>query len=138
MGGGTFNYRAFANAVTARKATGTPAFARTVTSGIAKDLDMSGVNYRESRDSVEHPISTPIVVALDGTGSMGDSARVAQEKLGSLMTLLQGRRYVEGPQLAFIGVGDVVSDCTPFQMSQFESDNRADVRTNRAMYMPSP
>ena len=88
-----------------------------------KDLDPKNISVRESRDSLVNPITTPIFVSLDVTGSMGILARqIATKGLGQCFEELLSRRPVEGPQFAFAGVGDVYCDFAPFQMSQFESD----------------
>jgi len=82
----------------------------------------------ESRDSVDHPNSTPIIVGLDQTGSMGGIPRVVQQKLSELFNLLLLRGYVEDPQIAISAYGDCYCDPirTTVQFSQFESDNRID------------
>lgn len=82
----------------------------------------------ESRDSVDHPNSTPIVVGLDQTGSMGNIPYVVQKKLEGLLSLLALRGYAEDPQLAIAAYGDCKADPirSTVQFSQFESDNRID------------
>lgn len=82
----------------------------------------------ESRDSVDHPNSVPILVGLDQTGSMGSIPRTVQKKLSGLLNLLLLRGYVEDPQLAIAAYGDCYTDPirTTVQFSQFESDNRID------------
>jgi hypothetical protein len=85
-----------------------------------------GQIMRESRDSDEHPTSTPIAVIFDETGSMGQFPRQIQKELPALFEMLQLKGYVEHPQILFGGVGDAFSDRVPLQLGQFESDNRMD------------
>jgi hypothetical protein len=89
-------------------------------------LDPFGVGMRESRDSAEHPNSTPIAVLFDVTGSMGSVPRIMQAKLGQLHGLLQRKGYLQDPQIMFGGIGDADTDRVPLQIGQFESDNRMD------------
>ena len=80
---------------------------------------------RESRDSAANPLSTPIVVGLDVTGSMGVIAdAMAREGLGTLMEEILARRPVSDPHVAFLGVGDALCDQAPLQATQFEADIR--------------
>ncbi len=90
-------------------------------------LDPKGVKVRESRDSDEHPTTTPIVVMLDVTGSMHAVITALHAKLPELYGLLLRKGYVEHPQIMFGGIGDATCDRVPLQVGQFESDNRADV-----------
>lgn len=91
--------------------------------GLHADLDPKNILVRESRDSTVNPITTPVFVNLDVTGSMGILARqIATKGLGLIFEELLSRRPVEGPQFAFGGIGDVKCDAVPFQVSQFESD----------------
>lgn len=86
-------------------------------------LDPLGVKLRESRDSAENPESTPIIVALDVTGSMGMIADViARSGLGTLFESVFDRKIVPGPHVMFMGVGDANCDRAPLQVSQFEAD----------------
>ncbi len=80
-----------------------------------------GVKVRECRDSAEHPKTTPIVLALDVTGSMGEiPARLARDELPHLMkTLLD--HGVPDPQVLFMAVGDAFHDQAPLQVGQFEA-----------------
>jgi hypothetical protein len=80
---------------------------------------------RESRDSVDNPESTAIVVALDVTGSMQTIPEyMVREGLPALFGNIYDRKPVADPQVMFMGVGDVVYDRAPLQVSQFEADIR--------------
>lgn len=93
--------------------------------GMNANLNPYGVKVRESRDSVNNPKSTPIIVALDVTGSMGMIAdNIARGGLGVLFTGLLDRKPVSDPHLMFMGVGDANFDSAPLQVSQFEADAR--------------
>ncbi|MGX4657458.1 hypothetical protein ACWCHM_27630 [Micromonospora sp. SCSIO 07396] len=81
---------------------------------------------RESRDSAEHPQSTPIAVLFDVTGSMGHVPRTLQAKLPQLLGLLLRQGYARDPQVLFGAIGDATCDRVPLQVGQFESDNRMD------------
>lgn len=123
MGGGTFDagaYRAFTS-TTAGKTTDQIYTSRS----IHKDLNPHGVKVRESRDSVDNPNSTPLIVALDVTGSMGILADViAREGLGTLFTGILERKPISDPHVMFMAVGDANCDRAPLQVSQFEADKR--------------
>src|SRR5713101_1766112 len=123
MGSGHFDasaYRAF-SATTKGKTTDDIYAARTIN----KNLDPKGVKIRESRDSADNPQATPIIVAIDVTGSMGIIADVlAREGLGTLFNELIDRKPVTDPHLMFMAVGDANCDAAPLQVSQFEADNR--------------
>lgn len=123
MGHGTFDagaYRAFASSTTG-KTTDEIYSSRS----IHKNLDPKGVKLRESRDSVDNPKSTPIIVALDVTGSMGIIADVlARDGLGTLFRELLDVKPVTDPHLMFMAIGDANYDSAPLQVSQFEADNR--------------
>lgn len=93
--------------------------------GLAPEFDPARVAVRESRDSAENPRATPIVVALDVTGSMGHLAeQLVREGVADLMgELLDGGR-VPDPHLMVMGVGDAWCDAAPLQATQFEADLR--------------
>lgn len=123
MGSGTFDpsaYRAYARTTTG-KSTDEIYSARS----IDKNLDPKGVKLRESRDSKDNPNSTPIIIALDVTGSMGIIAdTLARDGLGVLMKEILDNKPVTDPHIMFMAVGDVHCDSAPLQVSQFEADNR--------------
>lgn len=123
MGGGTFDakaYRAF-TASTVGKSTDEIYSSRT----LHKDLNPLGVRVRESRDSADNPQSTPVIVALDVTGSMGMIADViARQGLGTLFTAILDRKPITNPHVMFMGIGDANCDQAPLQVSQFEADKR--------------
>lgn len=96
------------------------------TKGKAKsELDPKNIAIRESRDSIDNPNSTAIIVALDVTGSMGTIAEnIAKSGLGTLFGEILDRKPVTDPHLMFMAVGDANCDRSPLQVSQFEADNR--------------
>lgn len=82
------------------------------------------INKREAMDSEDHPNSTPIILGLDTTGSMGYlSAEIAKNGLNETMMKLYSTKPIEDPQIMFAAIGDV-SDQAPLQVTQFESDIR--------------
>lgn len=123
MGSGTFNpsaYRAYAS-TTKGKSTDEIYASRS----IAKELNPYGVKIRESRDSADNPNSTPIIVAIDVTGSMGMIAdALARKGLGTLFTELLEGKTASNPHVMFMAIGDANCDEAPLQVSQFEADNR--------------
>lgn len=123
MGSGTFDagaYRAY-SATTKGKSVDEIYTAR----NINKNLNPKGVKIRESRDSADNPNSTPVIVAIDVTGSMGIIADVlAREGLGTLFQEILDRKPITDPHMMFMAVGDANYDSAPLQVSQFEADNR--------------
>lgn len=84
--------------------------------------EMLSVGVRECRDSEEHPQSTPIIIALDVTGSMLDIPhKMITEQLPFIMGKIQ-QMGIPDPQLLFMAVGDHEWDRYPIQIGQFESD----------------
>jgi hypothetical protein len=134
MGNGAWNDNTYRAAATFRRARGIDDFGYSAELfdrprdqwRADRTMDPFGVPVRESRDSAEHPNSTPIAVLFDVTGSMGRVPRIMQTKLGQLHGLLQRGGYVPDPQIMFGGIGDAQSDRVPLQVGQFESDNRMD------------
>ncbi|HWS32331.1 MAG TPA: hypothetical protein VN408_06265 [Actinoplanes sp.] len=133
MGSGHWSTDVYTAAANYRAATGASAFAysdggaRTVHA----DLNPDGVFMRESRDSDEHPFSTPITVLFDVTGSMGGVPRTLQTKLPQLLGLLTRKGYAVDPQIMFGAIGDATCDRAPLQIGQFESDNRMDAQLEK-------
>lgn len=123
MGSGSFNpaaYRSFTTA-SAHKSTDDIYTSRTIHS----DLNPRGVLIRESRDSADNPNSTPIIVGIDVTGSMGMLADViARKGLGTLFTEILESKPITDPHVMFMAIGDANCDSAPLQVSQFEADNR--------------
>lgn len=88
------------------------------------ELNPFGVT-RESCDSVDNPNSTPIIIGLDVTGSMGMIAdNIAKTGLEKLATEIYNRKPVSDPHIMFMGIGDVKYDSAPLQVTQFEADIR--------------
>ena len=135
MGGGTWSARTYSTVTTSKIDSGTT-FAYTADAKSSgryvahDDLKILDENMqpvtRESRDSDEHPESTPIVIGFDVTGSMGGNPAILQRELKGLFGMLVRKDVVSDPQVAIGAYGDTVWDRVPVQLSQFESDNRID------------
>ena len=89
-------------------------------------LDPAKILIRESCDSEANPNSTPLIMALDVTGSMGEYAElIAKECLPELMGQIIESSPVQDPHLMFMGLDDVHANSrAPLQVSQFEADIR--------------
>lgn len=77
---------------------------------------------RECCDTDEHPNTIPVILALDVTGSMGQTAVEVAKKLNVIMTKLY--EEVTDVEFMIMGIGDLACDDVPIQASQFESDIR--------------
>lgn len=86
-------------------------------------LDPKNV-MRECCDSEEHPNTLPVILALDVTGSMGDSAVRVAQKLNEIITDIYADGSIKDVQFCVMGIGDLSCDDAPIQISQFESDIR--------------
>lgn len=90
---------------------------------INTEMSPHGVTLRESRDSIEHPNSIPIILALDVTGSMGSIPHfLVREGLPHMMDVII-KNGVADPQVLFLGIGDHECDRAPLQVGQFESSD---------------
>ncbi len=97
-------------------------------------LDPKGVKIRESRDSAAHPITVPIIIVNDLTGSMQEVPKVLQKEEPKLMGLFlndkaSGKKYLgDGyPAIMIAGVDDYFARMYGYdgqgalQIGQFES-----------------
>jgi hypothetical protein len=90
-----------------------------------KEFNPVNIECREACETSDKPQITPIIVALDVTGSMGKIPHeLIKEGLGTLMEEIQKRGSIPNPQLMFMAIGDVEYDQHPLQVTQFESDIR--------------
>ncbi len=90
--------------------------------GMDPDLDPSKIKFRESRDSAANPNSTPIILAVDETGSMGILAeRIIKTGLGTIMKAIYDKKPVSDPHIMCMGLGDAYCDEAPLQVTQFEA-----------------
>ncbi len=89
------------------------------------EFDPKNIKMRESRDSADHPSSTPVALALDVTGSMGKIPHeLVSNGLNTTVTEILNRKPVSDPQIMIMAIGDAKTDRCPLQVSQYESDIR--------------
>lgn len=131
MGGGRFSEESYVRSTSVRRSSGVSDFAYTETaSQVHETLNPHRIRTKpfgllESRDSVEHPESTPVIITFDVTGSNYNNAKVAQQKLPELMAKLAA--VVDNPQVAVWANDDIYSvGPNAIQLGEFESDNRID------------
>lgn len=92
--------------------------------GMKSELDPKGITMRESKDSLENPESNAIIIGLDVTGSMGIVLDAMVRGLGTLMEEIYDRKPVSDPHVMCMGIGDMMCDSAPLQVTQFEADIR--------------
>ncbi|MBP5260779.1 MAG: hypothetical protein J6Z43_01480 [Clostridiales bacterium] len=87
--------------------------------------DSRNVALRESRDPSFDKHSTPVIIGFDVTASMGYLAKtLATETLNEVVNECYGGFHLSCPQVMLAAIGDVKSDKTPLQVTQFEADIR--------------
>jgi hypothetical protein len=88
------------------------------------DFDPSKIKkVRESCETAEKPKVTPIIIALDVTGSMGKIPEaLIKGGLGNLMASILARTSIPNPHVMFMAIGDVNCDSAPLQVTQFEAN----------------
>ena len=86
-------------------------------------MNPKGIVSRESRDSVEHPNSVAIIIALDVTGSMLNvPAEMIKNGLPTIMSNII-EKGTPDPQVLFVAIGDHECDRAPLQVGQFETSD---------------
>ena len=97
--------------------------------------EMVDVGIRESRDTEEHPFTTPIIIAFDVTGSMSKRPEeMIKDQFPKLMDKLL-QLGVKDPQLLFLAIGDHECDNYPLQAGQFESDTEKILDSIQSLYL---
>lgn len=131
MGTGSWTKDAFVNYTCATKGVGLDDFAISTLSAqevykvqsLQKELNPYGI-MRECCENEEHPHTLPVILALDCTGSMGQSAVKVAQQLNTIMTDIYNADTGYDVEFCVMGIGDLSCDRAPIQMSQFESDVR--------------
>lgn len=76
--------------------------------------------------TLECSAKTGIVIALDVTGSMGDSVKLLYDKLPMLWGQIEQQGYLKDFSISFAAVGDCNSDAAPFQVCDFAEGKKLD------------
>jgi len=122
--------------------TSTDSFAHLSRAQVFSSLAMKdGVNpakfdARECMLSAANPHPTPIILASDVTGSMGELAeQIVRTGLGEIMQRVYDLKPVSDPQVLCAAIGDIRSDEAPFQATQFEASGTALVEQIRELWL---
>lgn len=92
-------------------------------SAIFADFNPTKFGMRESVASALNPDPTPIIAALDVTGSMGRVVEAMRKGLGTLFEEVIARKPVPDPHVMAMAIGDMdAGDRAPIQVTQFEAD----------------
>ena len=103
----------------------TKSAAQTFSKTAKSEFDPKNIVSRLSCETKEKPQVTPIIIALDVTGSMGKIPEaLIKGGLGTLMAQILARESIPNPHIMFMAVGDVNCDQSPLQVTQFEADIR--------------
>lgn len=76
--------------------------------------------------TLECSAKTGIIIALDVTGSMGDSVKLLYDKLPMLWGQLEQQGYLKDFSISFAAVGDCTCDGAPFQVCDFAQGKSLD------------
>jgi hypothetical protein len=122
--GGTTSSSVDWGAYSSSSATRSKTLGSTFTASTVKpEYDPAKIKVRESFNSDANPASTPVIIALDCTGSMGDLAVSAVKNIGTLMKEIYDRKPVTDPHIMAMFFDDVyVSPTESLQVTQFEAD----------------
>lgn len=69
---------------------------------------------------------SPIVFALDVTGSMGDWSKIIYDKMPMFYGQIMMHKYLNEPAISFCAVGDYTSDTAPLQVAEFGQGKEVD------------
>ena len=130
MGGGRWTATDW-NAYSTAKVSGKTSAQVFASTGMKDEFDPARIQFRESRDSKDNPVSIPIMLGCDVTGSMGMVAdQLIRTGLNELATDIQAEKSVGDPHVMVMAVGDAYSDKAPLQVTQFEADIRIASQTS--------
>ena len=125
MGHGGYSSKDWTDFSTSRKYSDPSTTTRDIysKSSLDEDLDPTKFKFRESVDGGDNPNSTPLIVALDVTGSMHSVLdAMARKGLKTICEEVYNRKPIVDPHICVLGIGDVECDHAPFQATQFEAD----------------
>lgn len=93
------------------------------TKHLLPEFDPKLIKLRESRNSSANPHATPVVAALDVSGSMHHVVEACRRGLGTLFEGVIKRQSVSDPHVMAMAVDDMeVNAVAALQVTQFEAD----------------
>lgn len=98
-------------------------FAKSAAEDVKPEYHPKNIKVRESRHSVANPNSTPVIIAMDCTGSMQDLAVSMLKNVGTMMKEIYERLPITDPHIMAMFFDDVITTGgDALQATQFESD----------------
>ena len=76
--------------------------------------------------NLQSNFESPIVFALDVTGSMGDWTKIIYDKMPMFYGQIMLQNYLKDPALSFCAVGDYTCDEAPLQVTEFGQGTNID------------
>ena len=127
MGGSTtlsVDWKAYSSSKATRSATfASSGYAASAARGVDPKYHPANIKVRESRNSPANPKSTPVIIAMDCTGSMQDLAVSMLKNVGTLMGEIYDRLPISDPHIMAMFFDDVITSPTDaLQATQFEAD----------------
>ena len=92
------------------------------TRSLLPEFDPKLIKVRESVKSAANPHPTPVIVAIDVTGSMGYLAEACRKGLGTLFLETYKRKPVSDPHMMAMALDDMEVVPEALQVTQFEAD----------------
>src|SRR3989344_2256658 len=91
-------------------------------------MDRSSVNAAvlPKNRRIKSTNKSPLVLAVDGTGSMGTLPKIFVDKTPMVAGQLAMNKYLDDPAMRVAVVGDVVSDRGPIQIADFVEMRKLD------------
>jgi hypothetical protein len=120
MGGGYYDR----DVGTSSQSSGSSAYSASAQQALSRSQAAPEVSPLNRQLTCSH--NSPIVVAMDVTGSMGDWSKIIYDKMPMFYGQIMMQGYLEDPAISFAAVGDAYTDAAPLQVCDFAQGTTLD------------